>query len=354
MNGNAMRKSILAMGAVVVAMLSTSAHAKQNSFAQKDASEHLLAYMTEGEDLPEKRGQSFFGLPNTGIVYSVGQAPDGQVRMRFEGQGERTRDIPLPLTAGPSDKVGAWPMFLQLNAQTPERGHVFLLGVVIKRSKGYSGGGASEHWLHLFRVDNPASDHGRARQVLTLPLGGDKLIRACFNERDEAARQGVCHDSYKFEAFLRLDEGHRGDWPVLIYQSRATARPGPLARPGTMPDRPLTIEELAEKEDPACSFQRKLRFNPMSRRYEMESPGPDCGDYFLPRPDQAVSLCREGSLAALAGQSRINDRAAMEFTGAGIVRQIRPGDAVTHDLRRDRVTIETDPATGRIVKAWCG
>jgi hypothetical protein len=208
--------------------------------------------------------------------------------------------------------------------------------------------------LHLFRVDNPGSDHGRARQVLTLPLAADKLIRACFTEQDEAARQGLCHDSYKFEASLRLDTGHRGDWPVLVYQSRAAAQPGPLAWPGQMPDRPLTAEELEEKEDFACGFQRKLRFNPMSRRYEMESPGPDCSDYFLSTTDRTAPLCSDHNARILVGQSRISDGAAMQFTDARIVRQIRPGDAVTEDRRRDRVTIETDPASGRIVRAYCG
>ncbi|WP_245441356.1 I78 family peptidase inhibitor [Neorhizobium tomejilense] len=44
----------------------------------------------------------------------------------------------------------------------------------------------------------------------------------------------------------------------------------------------------------------------------------------------------------------------MRLTGATIVRQIRPDQMVTHDFRGNRVTIETDPATGRIVRATCG
>lgn len=332
----------------------TTLHAQQNSFAQTDISEHLFAHMTEESDGRGTEERSYYGLPNTGIVYSVGGGAGGQIHMRFEGEGELTRELPLPLMAGPDDKISAWPMFIKLHALTPERGHIFLLGVGIERSEGYSGGGAREHWLHLFRVDNPASDHGRAREVLTLPLGGDKLIRACFSEADEAARQGVCHDSYAFEASLSLDESNRGEWPVLVYSSLAMVHPGVLVEAGSNPDRPLTTEELAQKEDRRCSLERELRFDPITRRYEMDRPAPDCSSYFLPGANAAIGLCRERSIGILAGQTRINDGAAREFTGASIIRQIRPGDPVTEDLRPERATIETDPSTGKIVGAWCG
>lgn len=44
----------------------------------------------------------------------------------------------------------------------------------------------------------------------------------------------------------------------------------------------------------------------------------------------------------------------MQLSGAKTVRQIRLGDMVTQDFREDRVTIETDPASGRVVGATCG
>ncbi|MBY5775412.1 hypothetical protein HFN63_36410 [Rhizobium leguminosarum] len=36
------------------------------------------------------------------------------------------------------------------------------------------------------------------------------------------------------------------------------------------------------------------------------------------------------------------------------MRQIAPGQPVTHDYREGRVTVETDPASGRVVGATCG
>jgi hypothetical protein len=65
-------------------------------------------------------------------------------------------------------------------------------------------------------------------------------------------------------------------------------------------------------------------------------------------------LCREDAAETLAGKGRISDAEAQQVTGASIVRQIRPGQGVTMDYRKERVTIETDPKTGRIVRAYCG
>ena len=44
----------------------------------------------------------------------------------------------------------------------------------------------------------------------------------------------------------------------------------------------------------------------------------------------------------------------MRLTGANIVRQIAPGQPVQQDYTDARVTIETDPASGRVVRAYCG
>jgi len=76
-----------------------------------------------------------------------------------------------------------------------------------------------------------------------------------------------------------------------------------------------------------------------------QQPAPDAG---------APSLCRQDAAAALTGKNRIADADARQATGASIVRQIQPGQGVTMDYRRERVTIETDPNTGKIVRASCG
>lgn len=64
--------------------------------------------------------------------------------------------------------------------------------------------------------------------------------------------------------------------------------------------------------------------------------------------------CREDAAEALAGKPRIGDAEARQATGAAIVRQIGPGQGVTMDYRRERLTIETDPKTGKVIRAYCG
>lgn len=68
----------------------------------------------------------------------------------------------------------------------------------------------------------------------------------------------------------------------------------------------------------------------------------------------APGMCRPEAAAALGGKSRVTDAQAMQITGASMVRQIKPGQGVTMDYRQERVTIETDPKTDKIVRAYCG
>ena len=64
--------------------------------------------------------------------------------------------------------------------------------------------------------------------------------------------------------------------------------------------------------------------------------------------------CRPDAAQALVGKAAVSDAEARRLTGATLVRQIQPGQAVTMDYRQERVTIETDTKTGKIVRAACG
>ncbi|MBB6468652.1 hypothetical protein HNQ96_004536 [Aminobacter lissarensis] len=65
-------------------------------------------------------------------------------------------------------------------------------------------------------------------------------------------------------------------------------------------------------------------------------------------------ICDRTAAESLAGKDRIADDEVKRLTGATIVRQHKPGDPATMDFRQERVTVETDPATGKIVRAFCG
>ncbi|KAF5881204.1 MULTISPECIES: I78 family peptidase inhibitor [Rhizobium] len=64
--------------------------------------------------------------------------------------------------------------------------------------------------------------------------------------------------------------------------------------------------------------------------------------------------CNADAAQSLIGKPKPTDVEAMRITNSKTVRQIEPGQMVTHDFREDRVTIETDPASGRVVGARCG
>ncbi len=64
--------------------------------------------------------------------------------------------------------------------------------------------------------------------------------------------------------------------------------------------------------------------------------------------------CNDRAARNLIGRPRPPDAEAMQLTNAKIVRQIEPGQMVTHDYREDRVTVETDPQSARVVGARCG
>ncbi|MCF6371154.1 I78 family peptidase inhibitor [Rhizobium halophilum] len=69
---------------------------------------------------------------------------------------------------------------------------------------------------------------------------------------------------------------------------------------------------------------------------------------------QPQGPCDAQATQGLVGKTKPTDEAAKRLTGAKTVRQIKPGDMVTQDFREDRVTIETDPASGLVTRATCG
>lgn len=67
-----------------------------------------------------------------------------------------------------------------------------------------------------------------------------------------------------------------------------------------------------------------------------------------------TGICNRDAAEALAGKDRVTDDQARQLTGATKVRQIAPDTPVTMEFLEERVTIETDPNSGKIVSAYCG
>lgn len=64
--------------------------------------------------------------------------------------------------------------------------------------------------------------------------------------------------------------------------------------------------------------------------------------------------CQPTAAEALVGKNRVTDTMARNITSATSVRQINPGAPETLYPRPQRVTIITDPASDKIVRAFCG
>lgn len=156
----------------------------------------------------------------------------------------------------------------------------FLAGVEVGLSSMYSGGGGQATELRLYRLD-ANGDAGEA-PVLTVPLRGSLMIRACFSEEDMKQRAGACHDEYVFEATLTA-AGEAGDMPVFDYVTTATAYPRGASRSeDSLEKPPLKPADLVTVRDPKCSYSRRFTFDAVAGEYRPDSALPDCSDYTVP------------------------------------------------------------------------
>ncbi|MDR2209533.1 MAG: hypothetical protein LBE22_11245 [Azoarcus sp.] len=178
----------------------------------------------------------------------------------------------------PDDSVTLWSHVLRLAG---DNGSI-LVGVMYKVSTMYSGGGGSATELHLFRL-SWNEDTFRAHQVLSVPISGSLMIRACFSEQDMSDRLGACHDEYSFSASIWLDQTVKSGFPRLVYQTDATGFPGKVSRDQDstiMP--PLREQDLVMAEDPHCTYKRTFRLENTTGVYVPDQPLPDCSNYTVP------------------------------------------------------------------------
>lgn len=70
-------------------------------------------------------------------------------------------------------------------------------------------------------------------------------------------------------------------------------------------------------------------------------------------PDPTAT-CRAGDAAKLDGKAAPDDARIMELTAASTVRRAKEGGALTMDYQPFRVTVITDDAGTKIIRASCG
>ncbi|MFS0710399.1 hypothetical protein [Brevundimonas phoenicis] len=152
-----------------------------------------------------------------------------------------------------------------------------ILGADMELQAMYSGGGGMSSYRTLVRFTPGAAP----QEILTVPLSGSLMIRACFGEEDMKQRAGACHDEYEFAAELKAE----GDAfpPRLTYASTATTFPGRVSRnEDSLAKPPLKPKDLVKAVDAECSVRRVFTFDPAAKAYVADAPLPDCGDYTVP------------------------------------------------------------------------
>jgi hypothetical protein len=180
----------------------------------------------------------------------------------------------LALGDDDNDDIALWPSIVRIAGSEPS----VLVGVERHVSTSYSGGGGGATELKLVRVVGE-----EAKPVLTAPVTGSLMIRACFDERDMRARRGACHDEYSFGGDLTLDPTTASGPPRLLFETQATAFPAGASRNGDSTARGrLRQKDLVPTRDPACSYRRVFTLDPASDVYAPDSPLPDCSDYTVP------------------------------------------------------------------------
>jgi hypothetical protein len=176
--------------------------------------------------------------------------------------------------AGPHDEeseFAIWPRIVI------EAGGEVLVGIERTRSTGYSGGGARATGLVLVRAEPGA---GPLRQVLEVPLRAMKEIRACFGPRDMRRRRDACSDRYELAGTLTLDPATNAGRPHFLFAARARTWPGRItADSDSTTARPLRRADLRWAVDPACTYRRRIAFDPGEGAYLPDRPLPACASY---------------------------------------------------------------------------
>jgi hypothetical protein len=153
------------------------------------------------------------------------------------------------------------------------------IGLLAGRRTGFSGGGAMATRLILVRVEPGAS---AATAVLTVPVQGSAMIRACFSEEDMRRRRQACQDDYEFVGTLALAPGAADRPPRLLFETRARTYPGDVTRWEDSAERPrLQRRDLVWANHAGCSYRRTFGFDPAAGRYVADSALPDCSQFLV-------------------------------------------------------------------------
>lgn len=230
-------------------------------------------------------------LPDGQICFELSDSADAgegpaHLILTFPGSGDTEKtSLPLPAFADEPQGLRLWPHVVSVRSGDEadgQQGLEMLVGVIGEQRATYSGGGGTGSRLHLLRFGMAPHATGLGGEVLDVDWDSALMIRACFSEQDAKDRLDACHDEYEFKAVLKPGPDDGGGLPALTYRSFATAYPQTSRRGEDNSGQKLKPSDLADWKDPECSYERVLRYNGATGRYEMDRPAPDCSSYTVP------------------------------------------------------------------------
>ena len=240
----------------------------------------LVAKEDGAHCLPD--GQICFALPSEADADGL----SANLIISFPGSGDDEKTVlPLPAIAGEPQALRLWPHVVSVRSGDEgdgQQGLEMLVGVIGEQRAMYSGGGGTGSRLHLLRFGMAPHAIGLTGEVLDVEWDSALMIRACFSEQDAKDRLDACHDEYEYKAVLKPGPDDGGELPSLTYRSFATAYPQTSRRSEDNSGQKLKSSDLADWKDPECSYERVLRYNGATGRYEMDRPAPDCSSYTVP------------------------------------------------------------------------
>jgi len=199
--------------------------------------------------------------------------------LRVSSPGAEAVSLALPEFAE-AQSVELWPKLIR--GKGGDGANRYLVGILTGQTSMYSGGGGSASQLHLIELDATPNAARLGGEAIEVPWSGSLLIRACFSEEDMKDRLEACHDEYEYDAALAAAPGGAAMFPTLSYRAVATAFPRGSRRSDDNSATKLKRADLVRARDPACTYDRVLRYDAATARYQMDRPAPDCSDYTTP------------------------------------------------------------------------
>ncbi len=180
-----------------------------------------------------------------------------------------------------------WPYAIRqmmVGGDGAEPSETLSIGIISSISTMYSGGGGQAEVVAIYRVPIRTEGTPPLVELLSLPLNTSLLIRACFSDKDYENRRGACHDQYDYNATITLSpKQDRLGLARLVYRAKTVTVPGSSRRlTDNSRNRKLSAADILPRTNAKCTYQRIVAFNPTTKQYEFDRPGPDCSEYTVP------------------------------------------------------------------------